>query len=125
MSERQVGDPNPRATSCDCGHGPLAHLRDSQGRAGYGRCCAAECGCTLFSTERQERQGVAMPTPAEAAIAVYRDAYDRHPVCADTYDTTVVATEAARRAGAGYAEASWIAIRAWDRLVAEKHAARA
>jgi hypothetical protein len=68
-------EPNPHATRCDCGHGPLAHLRDSKGRAGYGRCCACtyaledEDACVRFSTKGQDRDEVRFPEPGHTPSA--------------------------------------------------------
>jgi hypothetical protein len=41
-------EPDPKANHCDCGHRPLAHLKDARGWAGHGRCAA--CDCERFST---------------------------------------------------------------------------
>ncbi len=50
----------------------------------------------------------------KAAIAVYRDADKVHPINADTSGTFDKARKAAEAAGAGYADASNLAVVAWD-----------
>ena len=51
-----------------------------------------------------------------AAIAVYREAYARHPIHADTSETFDKACAAARKFGASYGDASNLAVVAWDQF---------